>query len=120
MHGVLVDFSAKSINEFYNLESVNPEAYDRLHEAPNYPNVFRMLTNDQGAWKLNNEGHIVNFKVEHFAYIPKVWHHLITSYLIPMTNVCEVTAKRVLLNYAIIQDIPFDVGLVIEDQSSII
>ena len=32
-----------------------------------------------------------------------------------MTNVCEVTAKRALLNFAIIQDIPFDVGQVIED-----
>ena len=32
-----------------------------------------------------------------------------------MTVVCEVTAKRALLNYAIIQDIPFDVGRVIED-----
>ena len=31
------------------------------------------------------------------------------------TNVCEVTAKRALLNYAIIQDIPFDVGQVIKD-----
>ena len=30
-------------------------------------------------------------------------------------NICKVTAKRVLLNYAIIQDIPFDVGQVIED-----
>ena len=28
---------------------------------------------------------------------------------------CEVIAKRALLNYAIIQDIPFDVGQVIED-----
>ena len=28
---------------------------------------------------------------------------------------CEVTAKRALLNYAIIQDIAFDVGQVIED-----
>ena len=28
---------------------------------------------------------------------------------------CEVTAKKALLNYAIIQDIPFDVGQVIED-----
>ena len=32
-----------------------------------------------------------------------------------MTNVFEVTAKRALLNNAIIQDIPFDVGQVIED-----
>ena len=28
---------------------------------------------------------------------------------------CEVTTKRALLNYAIIQDIAFDVGQVIED-----
>ena len=49
------------------------------------------------------------------AYIAKVWHHFITSRLIPTTNVCEVTAKRALLNYAIIQDIPFDVGQVIGD-----
>ena len=41
--------------------------------------------------------------------------HHITSHLISMTNVCEVTAKRALLNYAIIQDVPFDVGQVIED-----
>ena len=90
--GVLVDFSAKSINEFYNVESVNPEEYDRLRETPNYPEVLRMLTNGKGKWKLNNEGHIVHFKAKHLAYIPKVWHHVITSHLIPTTNVCEVTS----------------------------
>ena len=42
---VLIDFSANSINRYYNLEPVNPEAYDRLHEHPNYPEVLRMLTN---------------------------------------------------------------------------
>ena len=57
----------------------------------------------------------MHFKAKNLAYIPKVWHHFITSRLIPMTNVCEVMAKRALLNYAIIKDIPFDVGQVIED-----
>ena len=112
---VLVDFSAKSMNRYYNLEAVNPEAYDRLHENPNYPKVIRMLTNGQGKWKLNNEGHAVHFKAKHLDYIPKVWHHFITSRLISTINVYEVTAKRTLLNYAIIQDIPFDVEQVIED-----
>ena len=41
-------------------------------------------------------------------------HHHITSHS-DVTNVCDVTAKRALLNYAILQDIPFDVGQVIED-----
>ena len=57
----------------------------------------------------------MHFKAKKLAYIPKVWHHFITSCLILTTNVCEVTAKSTLLNYAIIKDIPFDVGQVIED-----
>ena len=62
MHGVLVDFSAKCINPYYNLESINPEAFDRLHEQPNYLEVLKMLTNGHGEWKLNSEGHRVHFK----------------------------------------------------------
>ena len=57
----------------------------------------------------------MHFKAKHLAYIPKVWHHFITSHLILTTIMCGVTSKRALLNYAIIQDIPFDVGQVIED-----
>ena len=113
VRGVLVDFSVKSINRYY--KPVNPEAFDRLHEYLNYPKVLRLLTNGWGEWNINNEGHFVHFKVKHLAYIPKVWHHFITSRFIPMANVCEVTAKRALLNFAMIKDILFDVGQVIED-----
>ena len=87
VRGVLVDFSTRSINEFYNLELVNDEAYNRLQEDPNYPEVLRMLTNGQGEWKTNNERHEVHFKAKHLAYIPKVRYHFITSHLIPTTNV---------------------------------
>ena len=115
VRGVLVDFSVESINNFYNLEPVTEDAYLKLQEAPNYPEVIRMLTNGQGEWKTNNERHAVHFKAKHLIYIPKVWHHFITSRLILTTNVCEVTVKHALLNYAIIQDISFDVGQVRED-----
>ena len=115
VEGVLVDFSAESINQFYNLDTVPSEPFDRLYERPDYPEVIRVLTNRQGELKLNNDGHAVHFKAKNLVYIPKVWHHFIMSRLIPTMNVCEVTAKRALLNYAIIQDIPFDVGQVIED-----
>ena len=115
VRGVLVDFSAESINQFYNLDPIPSEPFDRLYERPDYPEVIRVLTNRRGEWKLNNDGHAVHFKAKHLAYILKVWHHFITSRLILTTNVFEVTAKRALLNYAIIQDIPFDVGQVIED-----
>ena len=115
VRGVLVDFSAKSINSFYGLEHVPPGPFDQLREHPDYPEVISVLTKGRGEWRINSAGHAVNFKAKHLAYIPKVWHHFITSRLIPTTNVCEMTAQRSLLNFAIIQDIPFDVGQVIED-----
>ena len=103
VRGVLVDFSAESINSFYSLEHVPSEAFDRLHEHLDYPMVIRVLTSGRGEWKINSAGHAVNFKAKHLAFIPKVWHHFITLRL----TSC--------LNYAILQDIPFDVGQVIED-----
>ena len=115
VRGVLIDFSAESINSYYGLEHIPPGPFDQLREHPDYPEVIRVLTNGRGEWRINSAGHAVNFKAKHLAYIPKVWHHFITSRLIPTTNVCEVTAQRSLLNYAILQDIPFDVGQVIED-----
>ena len=54
VHGVLVDFSAKSINRYYKFESVNSEVFDQLHKYPNYQEVLRLLTNGRGEWKLNN------------------------------------------------------------------
>ena len=115
VRGVWVHFYAKSINEFYNLEPVDSGAFDSLYAASNYLEILRVLKNGQGGWKLNSKGHIIHFKAKHLVYILKVWHHFITSWLIPTTNVCEVTTKRVLLNFTILQDIPFDVGQVIED-----
>ena len=87
--GVLVDSSAKSINHYYNFEPVPPKPFSRLHAQPDYPEVIRILTNGRGEWKINSEGHAVHFKAKNLAYIPKVWHHFITSHLIPTTNVCD-------------------------------
>ena len=115
VRGVLVNFSAESINSYYSLAHVPSEPFDRIYEHLDYPEVIRVLTNGRGEWKINSEGHAIHFKAKHLAFIPKVWHHFITSRLVPTTNVCEVTAKHALLKYAIIQDIPFHVGQVIED-----
>ena len=54
VRGVLVDFSAKSVNQYYNLDPVPSEPFDRLHAQPNYSEVIRVLTDEQGQWKLNS------------------------------------------------------------------
>ena len=112
VRSVFIDFSARSSNQYYHLDPIPLEPFDRLHARPNYPEVIRLLTNRQGHWKLNSDGLAGHFQ----AYIwPPSPRSGITSRLILMSNVCEVMAKRALLNYAVLQDIPFDVGQVIED-----
>ena len=37
VRGLLVDFSAESINSFYGLEHVPPGPFDQLREHPDYP-----------------------------------------------------------------------------------
>ena len=41
VRGVLVDFSAESINRYYNLDHVPSEPFDRLYERPDYPEVIQ-------------------------------------------------------------------------------
>ena len=72
VRGMLVDFNMQSINQFYNLDPVPPEPFDRLYEQPDYPEILRALTKGLGEWKLNSEGHAVHFKAKHLAYIPKI------------------------------------------------
>ena len=61
VRGVWADFYVKSINEFYNLEPVDTGAFDSLYAASNYPDILRVLTNGKWEWKLNSEGHAINF-----------------------------------------------------------
>ena len=72
VRGVFIDFSAESINHYYNLDHVLSEPFDRLYERPDYPEVIRVLTKGRGEWKLNNEVHVFHFKAKHLAFIPKV------------------------------------------------
>ena len=51
VRGILVDFSAESINSFYSLDHVPSEPFNRLYEHPDYPEVIRVLTNGRGDGK---------------------------------------------------------------------
>ena len=79
VRGILVDFSAESINSFYSLDHVPSEPFDRLHEHPDYPEVIRVLTNGRGEWKVNSAGHAVHFKAKNLAFIPSYLRSGITS-----------------------------------------
>ena len=86
-----------------------------MRNEPNYNEIIKCLTNEKSG-KSKNEGQVVNFKVKGLLYIPNVWHNFITSRIFPQTNTCAVTRERAILNFAILQNIKFDVGMNIEEE----
>ena len=84
VRGVLVDFSAESINHYYNPDHVPSEPFDRLYELPNYSEVIRVLTNGRGEWKLNN-------KAMPFTSRPNIWPLSPRS---GITSSCPVSFRR--------------------------
>ena len=115
MRGVWVSFGRATINAFYHIPQMDDGDYQRLSAEPKHLEIIKCLINDQGEWKINSKGQVVNFKAKHLTYVPKAWHHFITSRLLPGTNVCAVTKEWVVLNYAILQDIKFDVREIIKE-----
>ena len=109
-----MSFYSEIVNRFYNLPNVNDEDYQRLFEIPDYGKIITSLTNGQAQWKKNSKGHAATFKAKHFLYVPRVWHHFITSQILPSTNVCKVTKEKATLNYVVLKDIKFNVGKIIE------
>ena len=49
VRGILVDFSAESINSYYSLDHVPSDPFDRLYEHPDYPEIIRVLTNGRAS-----------------------------------------------------------------------
>ena len=92
--GKWVPFDSETINNFYNLPNVDNEAYEKLSNEPNYKEIIKCLTNDQERWKINCESQVVNFKAKGLLYIPKVWHHFITSRILPTTMYVKSPGKE--------------------------
>ena len=115
VRGKWVTFDSETINRFYNLPNVNDEDYQRLLERPNYAEIIISLIDGQAQWKTNSQDHAVNVNAKHLLYVPRVWHHFITSWILPSTNICEVTKERATLNYVILKHIQFNVGKIREE-----
>ena len=107
-------FDRQTINAYYKLESVNDERFYKFVRKPNYATIIRWLISDKVPWKLNASNQIINFPASGLSYMGKVWHRFISVKILPNGNISKVTKERVVLNYAKVDDIKFDVGMVIE------
>ena len=86
-------FENDTIHAFYNLPKVDNQAYENLRKEPNYSDIINCLTNNQEKSKINHEGQVVNLKAKVLFYIPMIWHHFITSRILPAYDFGKRTGR---------------------------
>ena len=115
VRGKWVDFSVAVINRVYNLVDDDRDAYRALFQDTYYQMIMRFLTRGRGVWKRHpSTFEVIAFQLKALKPIPKVWYNFICATLKPSLYLSTVTRDKTIMLYAIVQDIKFNVGNVIE------
>ena len=94
---------------------MDDSAFDVLQRRPNYDSIISFLTDSKGTWKTNASNQVVNFQNSMLTWIAKLWHIFIALNLHPFGNISKVAKAKVIRIYAIVKNIYFDAGKMIED-----
>ena len=90
-------------------------AFDVPQRILDYDSIISFLTDGKGTWKINASNQVVNFPNSMLTWMEKLWHIFIAHNLHSSCNVSEVTKAKAICLYAIVKNIYFDVGKMIEE-----
>ena len=115
VRGKWVSFLRDTINTFYGLQDVDNSAFDVLQRSPYYDSIISFLTDGKGTWKTNASNQEVKFPNSMLTWMAKLCHIFIAHNLHSSCNISEVTKAKAICLYAIVKNIYFDVGKMIEE-----
>ena len=90
-------------------------AFDVLKRRPDYDSIISFLTDRKGTWNTDASNQVVKFQNSMLAWIAKLLHIFIAHNLHPFGNIYEVIKAKAICIYAIVKNIYFDVGKMIEE-----
>ena len=115
VRGKWVSFRRDAIKTFYGLQDVDNSAFDVLQRSPDYDSIISFLTDGKGTWKTNASTQVAKFPNSMLAWMEKLWHIFIAHNFHSSCNISEVTKAKAIFLYAIVKNIYFDVGKMIEE-----
>ena len=90
-------------------------AFDILQRSLDYNSIISFLTDGKGTWKTNASNQVIKFPNSMLTWMAKLWHIFTAHNLHSSCNIFEVTKVKAICLYAIVKNIYFDVGKMIEE-----
>ncbi|PIN07250.1 hypothetical protein CDL12_20183 [Handroanthus impetiginosus] len=119
VRGRKVSFSRVSINDYFGVEEqvLSEEEFNEFQFADNVLDHVpeRICGTEEVEWSLGRDNNRKSFKASLLTRESRNWLRFISSRMLPTTHLSDVSKERAILIYAIYEDVPIDLGFMIND-----
>ncbi|PIN25278.1 hypothetical protein CDL12_01973 [Handroanthus impetiginosus] len=112
VRGKNVNFSARTINSLFGTPSIDTpgEVQEFLEDHPPLDTICNLICRENPQWTLSHLNEPIHFPRTMLTFAADNWLRLVSARLLPSSYTSEVTRERVVMIYAILTDVPFDIG----------
>ncbi|PIN03560.1 hypothetical protein CDL12_23916 [Handroanthus impetiginosus] len=112
VRGKNVNFSARAINSLFGTPAINTpgELQEFLEDHPPLETICELICWDDPQWTLSRLNEPIHFSCTKLIVVADNWLQFIFARLLPTKHTSEVTRERAVMIFAIVTDVPFDIG----------
>ncbi|PIN18678.1 hypothetical protein CDL12_08647 [Handroanthus impetiginosus] len=112
VRGKNIKFSARTINSLFGTPSIDTpgEVQEFLENHPPLDTICELICRDNPQWTLSRLNEPIHFPRTTLTFAADNWLRFVSARLLPSSHTSEVTRERAVMIYAILTDVPFDIG----------
>ncbi|PIN20712.1 hypothetical protein CDL12_06595 [Handroanthus impetiginosus] len=112
VRGKNINFSARTINSFFGTPCIDTpgEVQEFLKDHPPLDTICELICRDNPEWTLSRLNEPIHFPHTTLTFAADNWLRFVSTRLLPSSHTSEVTRERAVMIYAILTDVPFDIG----------
>ncbi|PIN25880.1 hypothetical protein CDL12_01374 [Handroanthus impetiginosus] len=95
-----INFSARTINSLFEF----------LEDHPPLDTICELICREFPQWTLSRLNEPIHFPRTTLTFAADNWLRFVSARLLPSSHTSEVTRERAVMIYAILTDVPFDIG----------
>ncbi|PIN07042.1 hypothetical protein CDL12_20397 [Handroanthus impetiginosus] len=112
VRGKNINFSARTINSLFGTPSIDTpgEVQEFLEDHPPLDTICDLICRESPQWTLSRLNEPIHFPRTTLTFAADNWLRFVSARLLPSSHTSEVTRERAIMIYAILTDVPFDIG----------
>ncbi|PIM99625.1 hypothetical protein CDL12_27881 [Handroanthus impetiginosus] len=112
VRGKNINFSARTINSLFGIPSIDTpgEVQEFLEDHPPLDTICELICRDNPQWTLSRLNEPIHFPRTILTFAADNWLRFVSARLLPFSHTSEVTREHAVMIYAIVIDVPFDIG----------